>query len=169
MHGKTETLLHFTSMKSFLASVCLLLGAALSSAADFDWKTRFPEGLVDEKGKAVDVATLKNKTVAVYCSAHWCPPCRVFTPQLVKFANANKAKLAVVFISSDKDEAQMFAYMKETKMPWPAVPFRSAGGGKIQKEQEVSGIPTLLVYGKNGELLSKNGRDLDVLKKLLGK
>jgi hypothetical protein len=54
-------------------------------------------------------------------------------------------------------------------MPWPAVPFRSAGGGVIKKEQDVSGIPTLLVYGKNGELLTKNGRDLDALKKLLGK
>ena len=169
MHDEARTLLLFTIMKSLLATISLMLGAALASAADFDWKTRFPEGLVDANGKTVDLATLNNKTVAVYCSAHWCPPCRVFTPQLVKFANANKAKLAVVFISSDKDEAQMFAYMKETKMPWPAVPFRSAGGGKIQKEQEVSGIPTLLVYGKNGELLSKNGRDLDVLKKLLGK
>ena len=54
-------------------------------------------------------------------------------------------------------------------MPWPAVPFRSAGGRAIQKEQGVSGIPTLLVFGKNGELLTKNGRDLDGLKKLLGK
>ena len=156
-------------MKSFLASVSLMLCVALTSAADFDWKTRFPEGLIDANGKAVDLTTLKNKNVAVYCSAHWCPPCRIFTPQLVRFANANKTKLAVVFISSDKDEAQMFAYMKETKMPWPAVPFRSAGGGAIQKEQGVSGIPTLRVFGKNGELLTKNGRDLDGLKKLLGK
>jgi nucleoredoxin len=156
-------------MRTFLASVSLVLCAAFASAADFDWKTRFPEGLLDANGKAVDLATLKNKTVAVYCSAHWCQPCRIFTPQLVRFANANKTKLAVVFISSDKDEAQMFAYMKEAKMPWPAVPFKSAGGGAIQKEQDVSGIPTLLVYGKNGELLTKNGRDLDGLKKLLGK
>ena len=156
-------------MKTFLAAVSLMLCAAHATAADFDWKTRFPEGLVDANGQDVDLATLKNKTVAVYCSDHWCPPCRVFTPQLVKFANANKAKLAVVFISSDKDEAQMFAYMKETKMPWPAVPFRSAGGGAIKMEQGVTGIPTLLVYGKNGDLLTKNGRDLDGLKKLLGK
>ncbi|MEY3950161.1 MAG: hypothetical protein RJB43_1516, partial [Verrucomicrobiota bacterium] len=32
-------------MKSFLASVSLMLCAAVASAADFDWKTRFPEGL----------------------------------------------------------------------------------------------------------------------------
>ena len=146
-------------MKSFLASLSLLLCAALATATDFDWKTRFPQGLVDEAGK----------TVAVYCSAHWCPPCRTFTPQLVKFANEHKDKLAVVFISSDQDEGKMFAYMKETKMPWPAVPFKSAGGTAIKKEQGVTGIPTLLVYGKDGQLLTKNGRDLPGLEKLLGK
>ena len=156
-------------MKSLLASLSLLVCATLASAADFDWKTRFPEGLVDNAGKTVDIATLKNKTVAVYCSAHWCPPCRTFTPELVKFANANKDKLAVVFISSDEDAPRMFAYMKETKMPWPAVPYKSAGGSAIKREQGVSGIPTLLVYGKDGQLLTKNGRDLDGLKKLLGK
>ena len=96
-------------MKSFLASLSLLVCATLASGADFDWKTRFPEGLVDNAGKTVDIATLKNKTVAVYCSAHWCPPCRTFTPELVKFANANKDKLAVVFISSDEDAPRMFA------------------------------------------------------------
>jgi len=156
-------------MKSLLASLSLLLCAALATATDFDWKTRFPQGLVDEAGKTVDLATLKGKTVAVYCSAHWCPPCRTFTPQLVKFANEHKDKLAVVFISSDQDEGKMFAYMKETKMPWPAVPFKSAGGTAIKKEQGVTGIPTLLVYGKDGQLLTKNGRDLPGLEKLLGK
>jgi thiol-disulfide isomerase/thioredoxin len=169
MHDEGRNLLPSITMKSFLASLSLLVCATLASAADFDWKTRFPEGLVDNAGKTVDLATLKNKTVAVYCSAHWCPPCRAFTPELVKFANANKTKLAVVFISSDRAEDEMFTYMKETKMPWPAVPFKSAGGSAIQKEQGVTGIPTLLVYGKDGQLLTKNGRDLDGLKKLLGK
>ena len=53
---------------------------------------------------------------------------------------------------------------------------RPFGGLKINPEFanaqsviDVSGIPTLLVYGKNGDLLTKNGRDLDALKKLLGK
>jgi nucleoredoxin len=156
-------------MKSLLASLSLVLAAALATAADFDWKTRFPQGLVDDAGKKVDVASLKGKTVAVYCSAHWCPPCRAFTPQLVKFANEHKDKLAVVFVSFDQSEEKMFGYMKEAKMPWSAVPFKSAGGQAIAKEQEVKGIPTLLVYGKDGQLLTKNGRDLPGLEKLLGK
>ncbi len=49
-------------MKSFLASLSLLLCATLATAADFDWKTRFPQGLVDEAGKTVDLASLKGKT-----------------------------------------------------------------------------------------------------------
>lgn len=158
-----------TPMKSFLASLSLLFCATLACAADFDWKTRFPQGLVDEAGKTVDLATLKGKTVAVYCSAHWCPPCRAFTPQLVKFANENKDKLAVVFVSFDQSQEKMFGYMKEAKMPWSAVPFKSAGGQAIAKEEGVKGIPTLLVYGKDGQLLTKNGRDLPGLEKLLGK
>jgi len=169
MHDEGRNLLPSITMKSFLASLSLLVCATLASAADFDWKTRFPEGLVDNAGKTVDLATLKNKTVAVYCSAHWCPPCRAFTPELVKFANANKDKLAVVFISFDENKEKMLGYMIEAKMPWSAVPFKSAGGQTITKEQGVTGIPTLLVYGKDGQLLTKNGRDLDGLKKLLGK
>lgn len=154
-------------MKTFLSSLLLLAVATVASAADFDWKTRFPQGLVDAEGKTVDLATLKGKTVAVYCSAHWCPPCRAFTPKLVKFAPAMKEKLAVVFVSCDETKEKMFSYMKETKMPWPAVPFKSAGGQAIMKEQGVNGIPTLVVYDKDGKLLSKECRSLEVLTKLL--
>jgi thiol-disulfide isomerase/thioredoxin len=44
--------------------------------------------------------------VGIYVSAHWCPPCRTFTPQLVQLykdiAAASK-KFGVVFVSGDRD------------------------------------------------------------------
>ena len=66
-------------------------------------------------GKSGDVATddLKGKTVGIYFSAHWCPPCRGFTPQLAEQYKKLKAKgkdFEIVFASSDRDEASFKEY-----------------------------------------------------------
>jgi nucleoredoxin len=142
--------------------------SAIAADAKFDWKTRFPSDLIDASGKKVDASTLNGKVVGFYFSAHWCGPCRLFTPELVKFAKLNKDKFAVVFISSDRpDEKAMFDYMKETKMPWAALPYQSEAGIKISQENDVKQIPTLLIYDSSGNLVTKNGRDLAGVKKIL--
>jgi thiol-disulfide isomerase/thioredoxin len=41
--------------------------------------------LETKAGKSVSASeALAGKTVVLYFSAHWCPPCRAFTPQLAK-------------------------------------------------------------------------------------
>ena len=85
----------------------------------------------------------------------------------MEFANAHKDKLAVVFVSYDKSAEAMTSYMSETKMPWAAVPYKAPSGKKNAEENSVTGIPTLLVYGPDGALITKNGRDLAALEKLL--
>eukprot|EP00429_Kryptoperidinium_foliaceum_P089782 CAMPEP_0176203764 /NCGR_PEP_ID=MMETSP0121_2-20121125/10745_1 /TAXON_ID=160619 /ORGANISM="Kryptoperidinium foliaceum, Strain CCMP 1326" /LENGTH=87 /DNA_ID=CAMNT_0017542673 /DNA_START=66 /DNA_END=325 /DNA_ORIENTATION=- len=61
-----------------------------------------------------------KKAVALYFSAHWCPPCRGFTPQLAEWYSKDlKGKgLEVVFVSSDRSEEDFSGYFKE--MPWLA-------------------------------------------------
>lgn len=156
-------------MRSLLTILAGLLACAQSLAADQDWSKVFKEGLVDADGKPVAISTLKGKVVAVYFSAHWCPPCKMFTPKLVEFAKKHNAKLAVVFVSSDNSEGEMRGYMKEAGMPWPSTPYRSASGDELGKTHGVRGIPTLLVFGKDGQLVTKNGRNLAELEKLLAK
>ena len=67
------------------------------------------------------------KFYAIYFSAHWCPPCRNFTPLLCQFydeVNKDGAKnLQIVFVTSDKDDAAFQGYYET--MPWVAVPFTS--------------------------------------------
>lgn len=63
---------------------------------------------------------------AVYYSAHWCGPCRRFTPDLVKFYNEFKPShpnFELIFVSLDEDEQNLTEYMKSVSMPWPTVHF----------------------------------------------
>jgi nucleoredoxin len=72
------------------------------------------ETLVTRTGSRVPTVTALagSKYVAVYCSAHWCPPCRQFTPLLGEFFQAHAAnlKVAVVFATSDRDEKSFKDY-----------------------------------------------------------
>ena len=48
----------------------------------------FPAGamLARKSGALVDAReAVAGKHVLIYFSAHWCPPCRGFTPKLVEF------------------------------------------------------------------------------------
>ena len=85
----------------------------------------FPEGLIDGEGKAVSLDVLKGKAVGVYFSAHWCGPCRRFTPKLVDYRETHKDDFEVVFVSGDRSEKDQFKYMKTAGMKWPAVQFNS--------------------------------------------
>ena len=88
--------------------------------------------------------------VAVYFSAHWCPPCRNFTPKLAKFyekANANGKKIEIVFVSLDQDEDSFADYFKT--MPWVATPFSADKKAEIQAKIPFTGIPYLAVLTKN--------------------
>ena len=64
-------------------------------------------------------------TVICFDSAHWCPPCRGFTPVLAKAYQdtdaATKAKFEIIFISSDRDQKSFDEYFKE--MPWKSIPY----------------------------------------------
>jgi len=100
--------------------------------------------------------------VCVYFSAHWCPPCRGFTPVLIEWYNEykeNGKKFEVVFVSSDRDEPSFNDYYKD--MPWHALPFSKRDDkGKVCSAYGVSGIPTFIVFNGKGELVNKNGRGI---------
>jgi nucleoredoxin len=116
-----------------------------------------PKLIESKNGKPVpyEASETKPEFTAIYYSAHWCPPCRALTPKLVTWYKNTKSRyknFELVFASSDKDEKAMMDYMKEDKMPWPAIKFdekKSSGVGKYA----AGGIPYLV-------LLDKDGKDL---------
>ncbi len=92
----------------------------------------------------------------VYFSAHWCPPCQKFTPELVDFYNTHRKNnnFELVFVSSDKDEEHMLSYMRESKMPWPALPIRGQQASALKSAYAGNGIPCLVLCDKEGKVLS---------------
>ncbi len=135
------------------------LAAAVPTLAFGSLDDLFGTSLVDSAGKPVETSTLDGKIVGIYFSAHWCPPCRTFSPELVKFRNDNKSSFEVVFVSSDRTEEAQLAYMTELKMEWPAIPFSSPKRRELGQKYDVSGIPTLIIVDSKGNLISANGRE----------
>lgn len=121
----------------------------------------FGSKLRNAKNKSVSIDELSNKTIGVYFSAHWCPPCRAFTPTLVDFYNSmqkNGKPFEIVFVSSDRDKSAMYEYMKEMKMPWLALPYGDKHKESLGVKYNVKGIPKLVILSSSGELITENGR-----------
>eukprot|EP00808_Paulinella_micropora_P017336 g3940.t1 len=119
---------------------------------------RKPDGTIVPTSQA-----LKGKEVlGLYFSAHWCPPCKGFTPKLSdnykKLVDAKK-KIEIVFVSSDKDEDAFKGYHKE--MPFLALPFENRKAqAKLSRLHKVRGIPTLVfVEANTGKLITADGRE----------
>jgi len=115
--------------------------------------------LQSKEGSVNTSEILKDKYVALYFSAHWCPPCRGFTPKLAEwYTKSLKEKgLEIVFVSSDRDEKSFNEYFAE--QPWLALPFSDrTKKAELSKQFKVQGIPTLVILNKDGTVITTKGR-----------
>jgi len=142
-----------------LLLLSIILGALspLTARADFFGKLE-PQliQVVDGKKADYEKPATSAKYTAIYYSAHWCPPCRAFTPKLVEWYNEFKPKhkdFELVFASSDKDENAMLEYMTEMKMPWPAIRFAEKKKSGVDKYAS-DGIPYLVLINAEGKNLT---------------
>lgn len=138
-----------------------LVACAQQQQNNSDFNTLISGKLIKADGSEAPADALKDKTVLVYFSAHWCPPCRRFTPELVKVYDQWKAEdkpVELVFVSSDQDEAAMKNYMTETGMKWLAVPHGdNERKAALARRWSIRGIPSLIVVSPAGETLTQDG------------
>ena len=118
--------------------------------------------LKNKNGVVLSEDVMSNKVVAVYFSAHWCPPCRAFTPMLLNFYDNLKemgTSLEIIFVSSDNDKNSFDEYYGT--MHWLAVPFGDDRIEKLNSAANVQGIPTLIfVDPSNGKILNDEGTEI---------
>ncbi|MDR2980871.1 MAG: redoxin family protein [Puniceicoccales bacterium] len=151
-------------MKKIYLFLSLLLATTIGlQAADEVYHKELLKGTEDslvkaDKSKASVEALQSKKYTFIYFSAHWCPPCRAFTPKLVNFYNENSKNgdFELLFVSSDKDQEKMYEYMTETKMPWIGLKKDSPKGREFSKKYGVSGIPTLVLLNEKDEVIASS-------------
>jgi len=116
--------------------------------------------LVDKSGAEFDYsATTAGKVKGLYFSAHWCPPCRSFTPTFAKAYEAITGAgkdFEVIFCSGDRDQEAFKEYLND--MPWKALPFKDSREKELSALFEVSGIPHLVILDENDKVITDNGR-----------
>ena len=106
---------------------------------------------------ADDTALANKKLIAFYFSAHWCAPCRKFTPQLVDYYNrvaAQHPEFEIVFYSFDKSPFAFETYMREANMPWPAIDYVKLKGKEAIAKNAGDGIPALVLVDASGNVIS---------------
>ena len=108
----------------------------------------------------LNVSSLKGKVLGIYFSAHWCGPCRQFTPILAdKYRSIIKSghQFDIVFVTSDRSQSDADIYFKD--MPWKALPFVDrARKDALSAKFGVQGIPTLVLLDEHGNVITLDGR-----------
>jgi len=120
-----------------------------------------PAALEDSAGNSVPLESLRGNYIGLYFSAHWCPPCRMFTPLLVKFRDANvKNNFEVIFVSADRSESEKAEYIRGEKMKWPSVPgAHNREHQKLERQFAIPGYPTLIILDPDRRIVSRDGVD----------
>uniref|UniRef100_A0A7E4W720 Thioredoxin domain-containing protein n=1 Tax=Panagrellus redivivus TaxID=6233 RepID=A0A7E4W720_PANRE len=104
---------------------------------------------------------LKDKVVAIYFSAGWCPPCRAFTPKLKKFYEALKEanqNFEVVFISRDRSAEDLVEYYKDHHGKWLYVEYNPEFVDAWRAKFDVKTIPALKVVKPDGTVVVQDAR-----------
>ncbi len=120
--------------------------------------------LIDAKDALAD-----KSVILIYFSAHWCNPCKAFTPRLAELYREAKAialgkSFEIVFCSADHDSSEFESYYAQ--QPWLAIPYDSDEREKLMGMFSVSGIPQLTAIDRNTKILEHNATQSVSMEKL---
>lgn len=154
-------------MHELLKNSILFLIAIISACEFHSLSLLFKLVVLDVSFVQVTIDSLAGKTVGLYFSAQWCPPCLKFTPKLISVYQKIKQTLAegkededfeIVLVSSDRDQTAFESYF--ATMPWLALPFGDQTTKELTRYFDIRGIPCLVILGPDGKTVTRHGRKL---------
>lgn len=139
-------------MKRLISLVMLALLFAMSCGPAL----AAPVATVEELGSGEllrRVSAARGKVVIVNFFATWCPPCIEEIPGLIRVrAHYPEDKVVLYGVSLDDDMKQLKAFMGRTPFNYPIW----KGKDELMRFFNVSSIPQLLVYDREGKLVANH-------------
>ncbi|KAH0944448.1 hypothetical protein HN011_007617 [Eciton burchellii] len=140
------------------------------TGVEFPWKPPHPKAALEDgpllpcgardNNEPMLHEELRHCFKGMYFSAHWCPPCKAFTPQLVDTYQRIRERghdFEIIFISSDRSEDSYNAYTET--MPWLRIPFsQEERRRKLARALDVQAIPTLIILDPRDNIITLDGR-----------
>jgi len=134
------------------------------------FKTEFKLEGINLQGEKFDLKSLQGKVVLIDFWATWCGPCIAELPNLKKAYEKYKDKgFEIVGYSVDHDVTALKNFVQREKTPWISLSMVlsvDAGLEDYSETYQVTGIPTLFLFDKDGKLVSARVRG-DTLEKQL--
>lgn len=110
--------------------------------------------------RKIFVSELVGKTIGLYFGAHWCPPSRGFTTQLIQAYNeiitTNDGCFEIILVSTDRDLKEFNTNL--SNMPWLAIPYEDRTRQDLCRIFNIKGIPALVIIGQDGKIISTDGK-----------
>jgi len=140
---------------------------AISSQDKWDIKTQSIEEpapnftLKDLNGEEVKLSNHKGKVVLLIFSTTWCPHCRTSIPYLKKIYQNYKDRGFVIFnINIMESQKTVSSFATKYDLPYRVLLDES---GEVAKSYGIRGVPSLLLVNKEGTIVCRQCRSVDVL------
>ncbi len=121
--------------------------------------------LSDLKENRVKLSDYKGKEVLLVFGTTWCPYCRAEIPHLKKIYSQYKEKgLEIINIYIQERKEKVSAFASRYELPYKVL---LDVDGRVAHGYRVRGVPTTFLISKDGDILCRACRSIDVLLDIL--
>jgi len=123
--------------------------------------------LYTPNGSPLSLSSLKGKSVMIDFWASWCKPCRMENPNVVRLYNIYKNKgFEILGVSLDQDKNAWLQAIQQDGLTWLHISDLAAWKSMVVPLYNITGIPLTVLIDKEGKILAKNLRGVELEKKL---